>query len=158
VRGSKCQIITFIGPTASRAEKAELLLQLEKSFLISHNHADLPPLVSIQATGICIPLGNTELLAAVYKPPGHAWNEANTTGLLNFRHKSVLAGDLNSKHPVWNSAASNYSGEKLLELFDINEVEILAPECPTHYRPAGNCGVLDILVHQNVRLSDSFVT
>jgi hypothetical protein len=41
-----------------------------------------------------------------------------------------------------------------LEQFDINEFEILAPEFPTHYRPAGNCGVLDIVVRQNVRLSE----
>jgi hypothetical protein len=34
MRGSTFQIITFIGPTASRAEKAELLLQLEKASLI----------------------------------------------------------------------------------------------------------------------------
>jgi hypothetical protein len=35
---------------------------------IPHNHADLPSLVSVEATGICIPIGNSEmLLAAGYK-------------------------------------------------------------------------------------------
>jgi hypothetical protein len=34
---------------------------------IPHNHVDLPPLVSIQATGVCILISNNEvLLAAVY--------------------------------------------------------------------------------------------
>jgi hypothetical protein len=34
---------------------------------IPHKHVDLPPLVSVEATGVCIPIGNTEiLLAAVY--------------------------------------------------------------------------------------------
>jgi hypothetical protein len=37
---------------------------------IPHSHADLPPLVSIEATGVCIPIGNSELpLAAFYKYP-----------------------------------------------------------------------------------------
>jgi hypothetical protein len=58
-----------------------------------------------------------------------------------------LAGFLNSKHPFWNSAYSNPSGEKLLQLFDLNQFEILAPQCPTHYSLAGNGDVLDIVVH-----------
>jgi hypothetical protein len=54
---------------------------------IPHNHVDLPPDVSIIATGICIPTGNSEvLLAGVYKSPGHAWNDADITELLRFRH------------------------------------------------------------------------
>jgi hypothetical protein len=43
---------------------------------IPHNHADLPPLVSVEATGVCIPIGNSEvLLTAVYKSPGRAWSD-----------------------------------------------------------------------------------
>jgi hypothetical protein len=39
---------------------------------ILHNHVDLPPLVSVQATAVCIPIGSSEvLLALVYKSPGH---------------------------------------------------------------------------------------
>jgi hypothetical protein len=34
---------------------------------ITHNHVDLPPLVAVEATGACIPIGNSEvLLAALY--------------------------------------------------------------------------------------------
>jgi hypothetical protein len=66
---------------------------------IPHNHVALSLLVSIQATGVRIPIGNNEvLLAALCKSPGHAWNDADITELLNFRHKSLLAGDLNAKH------------------------------------------------------------
>lgn len=35
----------------------------------------------------------------------------------------------------------------------INLFEISAPQCPTYYSPAGNGGVLDIVVHNNVQLS-----
>jgi hypothetical protein len=35
---------------------------------IPHMHVDLPPLVSVEATEVCKPIGNQEiLLAAVYK-------------------------------------------------------------------------------------------
>jgi hypothetical protein len=89
---------------------------------------DLPPLVSIEATGVCIAIGNGEvLLAAVYKSPGHAWNDADIVELLSFRHKSLLAGDLNAKHPVWNGVVSNYSGAKLLDLLHTKKFEISTP-------------------------------
>jgi hypothetical protein len=70
----------------------------------------------------------------------------------------VLAGDLNAKHPFWNSAVSNPSGEKPLELFNDNDFEISAPQCSTHYSPARNGDVLDIVVHQNVRMSEVIVS
>jgi exonuclease III len=120
---------------------------------IPHRHIDLPPLISVEATGVGIPIGNREiLLATIYKSPGHTWNDADITELLSFSHKCILAGDLNAKHPSWNSAVSNPSGQKLLQLFDTNDFEISAAQCPTHYSPVGNGDVLDIVVHKNIRL------
>jgi hypothetical protein len=52
---------------------------------IPHNHVDLTPLNSIGATGICIPIGNNEILpAAVYRSLGRAWSDADITELLSF--------------------------------------------------------------------------
>jgi hypothetical protein len=84
---------------------------------ILHNHVDHPPVVSIRTTGVCILIGSSEmLLAAVCKSPGCAWNDADIIEVLSFRRKSLLAGDLNAKHPFWNSIVSNPSGSKLLNL------------------------------------------
>jgi hypothetical protein len=64
------------------------------------NHVDLPPLVSVEATEIYIPIINSEvLLASVYKAPGRAWSDTDITELLGFRPKSILAGDLSAKPP-----------------------------------------------------------
>jgi hypothetical protein len=57
---------------------------------ISHNHVCvvLPPLLSIEATGVCITIGNSEvLLAIVYKSSGHMWNDADIIELLSFIRK-----------------------------------------------------------------------
>jgi hypothetical protein len=43
-------------------------------------------------------------------------------------------------------------------LFDTSDLEISAPQCPTHYSPVGNGDVLDIVVHTNIRLSDVIVS
>jgi hypothetical protein len=45
-----------------------------------------------------MPIGNIEvLLAALYKCSFGVWRETDTTELLNFRAKSIMAGDLNAK-------------------------------------------------------------
>jgi hypothetical protein len=86
-----------------RGRKAELPLQLEKASLTTLQTC--PPF-SVEATGICIPTGNNEvILAAVYEFPGRAWNDADIIELLSFKHKNILAGDLNDKHTLWSSTA-----------------------------------------------------
>jgi hypothetical protein len=68
----------------------------------------------VETTGVCIPIGNIEvLLAAVYKSPGRIWSDTDIIELLSFRRKSILVGDLNAKNPFCNRAVSNPSGEKL---------------------------------------------
>jgi hypothetical protein len=65
---------------------------------------------------------------------------------------------MNVKQPFWNSAVSNASGQKLLQLFDVNNFEISPSQCPTHYSAVGNGDVLDIVVHKNIRLSNVIVS
>jgi hypothetical protein len=69
-----------------------------------------------------------------------------------------LAGDPYAKNPFWNSAVTNPSGGKLLHLFNIKDFENSSPQYPTHHSPSGNGDVLDIVVHQNIRMSDVFVS
>jgi hypothetical protein len=61
-------------------------------------------------------------------PGGYITGATCSWELLKLRHKCILAGDLNDKHPSWNSAVSNPSGEKLLQLFDVSDFEISAPQ------------------------------
>jgi hypothetical protein len=118
---------------------------------IPHTCADLPPLLSVEATGACICIGNTEIfLAALCKSPQRLWSDTDITELLGFINKFILACDLNAKHPVWNSKVSNPSCLKLLELFVCSNFEILALQCSTNYTPDGRGDILDIAVHQNV--------
>jgi hypothetical protein len=75
---------------------------------IPYTCTDSHPLLPVKGTEVCIPIENTEmLLAGVYKSPQRLWNDTNITKLLGFRNKSILAGDLNAKHHVWNSKVSD---------------------------------------------------
>jgi hypothetical protein len=55
---------------------------------IPHNYVGLPPLVSVEVTGVCMPIGKREILfPAVYKSPGRAWSDADITELLSFSRR-----------------------------------------------------------------------
>jgi hypothetical protein len=54
MRGSLFKITKFIGLTAVAVRKG-----------IPHNHVDLPPLISIEATGVYIPIGKSKVLHGV---------------------------------------------------------------------------------------------
>jgi hypothetical protein len=61
----------------------------------------------------------------------------DSTEILSFTQKSLLAGDLNAKYSFWNIVVSNPSDVK----------------CPIHYTLAGNGDIFYNIVHKNVRLS-----
>jgi hypothetical protein len=104
-------------------------------------------------------MGNSQiLLAAVFNSLCRAWSDTDITEILRIKIKSIFAGDLNAKNPFWISADSNTSGEEMLHLFDVNDFEISAPQCHTRYSPSGNGDVMDIAVHQNIRMSDVIVS
>jgi hypothetical protein len=89
-------------------------------------------------------------LVAVYKSLKRLWSDTDIKKILAFRNKSILAGDLNAKHPVWNCKISNLSGLKLLALFVSSNFEISALQCSTHYTPDSRGDFFGIVVHQNI--------
>jgi hypothetical protein len=86
------------------------------------------------------------------------WSDTDIIELFGFRNKSILAGDLDAKHPVWNSRVSTPSDLKLLELFVSSDFEISASQCSMHYTPDDRGDFRDIVIHQNVRLSEVIFT
>jgi hypothetical protein len=119
---------------------------------IPHNHVDLPPLVSVEATGFCIPVGNSEvLLAAFYKSPSRAWSDIDITELLSFRPKSILAGDLTLKTHFGIVHFETLQVTNCYICLMYTKFKISAPQCPVHYSPNGNGDVLVIVVHQKHR-------
>jgi hypothetical protein len=94
------------------------------------------------------------LLAAVYRFPVSDWADTDIIELLSLKEKTILAGDFNAKHPVWNSRISNKTGTRLLYLQDNSDFQISAPQYPTHYTPSGIGDVLDIVLHKNTRISE----
>jgi hypothetical protein len=86
------------------------------------------------------------MIASDNKSSLRAWRDADIAELLNLRTKSILAGDLNAKHPVWNTAVSTLSGLKFLDLFVNCNFKLSAPQNPTHFVPDVRGNVLDTAI------------
>jgi hypothetical protein len=72
----------------------KLPFQSEIAYLI-----DISPLVSIEESGVYIAIGSSEILLAA------VCNQGVTGAVQRLqRHKSISAGDLNAKHPLWDRA------------------------------------------------------
>jgi hypothetical protein len=98
---------------------------------VPHSYVDLHPLISIEASGVCITIVRKQiLLAAVYRSPARDWTDTDIKELLSLKDKAVLASDLNARHPVWNSQISNRLGTRFLDLQDNSDFQISAPRYP----------------------------
>jgi hypothetical protein len=99
----------------------------------------------IEATRVCITTGNSEMvLAALCKSPQRLWSDTDTTEILRFTNRSTLAGDLQAKHPVWNSNISNPSVFQVFETFVICNSEISTAQSSTHYALRGRGNVPNV--------------
>uniref|UniRef100_A0A2S2NJB5 Putative RNA-directed DNA polymerase n=1 Tax=Schizaphis graminum TaxID=13262 RepID=A0A2S2NJB5_SCHGA len=103
----------------------------------------------LQSTSILIKINNkTTLVSSVYKPPSSTLIRSDLDLLINAADNIIIAGDLNSKHPLWNSRRTNATGLILYNHLLQNDYSIVAPDTPTHfpsskkYRP----DVLDIAI------------
>jgi hypothetical protein len=98
------------------------------------------------------------LLAAIYESPQRIRNDTDNIELLRFRKETILAGDLNAKHPGWVKNIPEPSGLKLLELCVTSNWEISIQQSPTYCALDGRGDFLDIVVHQKAKLSEVIVT
>lgn len=71
--------------------------------------------------------------------------------LLDLSDSVLLAGDLNAKHPAWNSRLSNPRGNIIYNLCCSLNFDVIAPMHPTHFpnNPNQNPDVLDVALLKN---------
>lgn len=107
---------------------------------IVHKHIELN-------TSILIKINNIEILvSAVYEPPNAVLSPNDLDILTTSTEWSITAGDLNAKHPLWNSHSTNPVTKILYDHVQINDYVVLAPDTPTHFlsSPKYRPDVLDI--------------
>lgn len=122
---------------------------------IAHRHLASPATSLVECCAVALDVGGSELrLVSAYLRPGRApalspgeWN-----ALLAHPLPTIVAGDLNAKHPSWNSRTANAYGRSLHRFVsDDPDVQVIGPADPTHYPYSGLApDVLDIVIANNI--------
>lgn len=112
---------------------------------IVHRHIVLN--TSLNFTTIEISLGQSPVrVSAVYKRPQNLLDPYDLDTLTGGCEWFIVAGDLNSKHPFWNSHSTNRDGNVLYAHLQQSDYTIIAPNTPTHFprHPGHRPDVLDV--------------
>ena len=121
------------------------------------SHRLLPPLDTsiIEGCAVAVDAGGSELrVVSAYlrpgrrtPPPPEEWD-----ALLDHPLSTIVAGDLNAKHPSWNSRVVNAYGNSLFRFVSGDPaLNVIGPEDPTYFPFHGHRpDVLDIVVVKNV--------
>lgn len=123
---------------------------------VRHEPIPLPALRRLEATGVCLHTAKGPLrVFAAYSPPGWPIIEVDIEALLDSKQPTIIAGDLNAKHPDWNCTTTNVTGRKLRAQGMREDFTIAGPteptRVPTHanHRPS----VIDITLSKNLTQS-----
>ncbi|GJQ65514.1 hypothetical protein Trydic_g7615 [Trypoxylus dichotomus] len=89
-----------------------------------------------------------------YQAPQNNIEEADIDGVFNSQQSTILAGDLNSKHPQYNSNTLNRKGKQLKKIADERKLTVDGPTEDTHiHTSTGSTDVLDLVILKNVTTS-----
>lgn len=126
---------------------------------IIHNQETITTI--IDSTSISIKLVTDIVqISSVYKSPKAPLSISDLNLLTNQDVQFIVAGDLNAKHPSWNSRVTNTAGAALHKHMESsNSYTITAPDSPTHhsYNPLHQPEVLDIALI-NIKNRDYIIT
>lgn len=121
---------------------------------MDHNALDAPDTANIEATAIRVQTARNGAirLISVYKAPDRILMPRELDTLLEGNEAVVIAGDLNSKHPTWNSRTTTRNGRRLHDYAENHrDIIIDGPVDPTHYPGNGyRPDVLDIAILKDV--------
>lgn len=122
---------------------------------LEHFAVNVPPLRGhIEATAVCVRTNGhgTIRFVSVYNPPRRSLIQHDLEALLEGNDPVIIAGDLNSKHPSWNSRVTNTNGRFLHGFADTRNIVVDGPLEPTHFGAIGRPDVLDIAIFKDVTL------
>ncbi|GBP62133.1 Probable RNA-directed DNA polymerase from transposon BS [Eumeta japonica] len=117
----------------------------------------IPPLINMEATGCRLAMTGhrTIVVVSVYLPSPKPLLRSDLRALLALGDAVILFGDFNCKNPRWGCTIMDKNGEKLDQLQDRLEFEIIAPSTMNYfpYNDSNRPSTLDIALTKGVALN-----
>ncbi|KAJ1087586.1 hypothetical protein NDU88_000753 [Pleurodeles waltl] len=118
--------------TGAKARRTAVVISTE----VKHHENALPPVGSIEATGIQIQTSGVPLcLIAGYSPPNQLC-PSDMDALPDSNMPTSIGGDLFAKHQCWNPRTANSKGHALLAHSRKKDFVVAGPTHPKYYRDA----------------------
>ncbi|CAI6366272.1 unnamed protein product [Macrosiphum euphorbiae] len=114
-------------------------------------HRQVHQKTSLNSTSVEISLGSDSIqISAVYKRPQSPLAVSDLNLLTSSCDWFIIAGDLNAKHPSWNSNSVNPAGRVLYRHAQNSDYVVTAPSSPTHFpnNPVHRPDILDVALHK----------
>lgn len=110
---------------------------------LPHHPIILPTLSVINATGININLPNLPpyTIISAYVPPQQSaiHISEDLKNLNNINTNTIIFGDFNAKHTLWNNLINNEYGKVIYNFTASSDYDVIAPPTPTHYTAYSSC-------------------
>lgn len=119
---------------------------------IDHMPTPTPVLTTLEATSIVVNFeqGPVKIVSA-YQTCTKSLVVADFVRVLDSNIPVIVAGDLNAKHPSWNSTKVNKRGRELFAYVEASNVLALGPKDHTHFPTNGDqSDVLDIALTKDI--------
>ncbi|UYV77058.1 Prkrir [Cordylochernes scorpioides] len=103
-----------------------------------YSHAPIHATTSnLETTGISIKTKNglNMNLYSCYKPPNTYLDQTDIYNIFSTDTPTIIAEDLNCKHPAWGSTTTNPSGRRLQNAINVMDLDVSYPDQPTHDSP-----------------------
>lgn len=120
-------------------------------------HSQLNPVnnIIIENTIVEIKIGSDKIkIVCIYARAGHHISdlEKELKDLINLDDKVILIGDYNAWHTHWGNSRNNSYGEKIFNICDMLNLDIISPDQPTRYGSNGRASFIDFGIFKNINL------
>jgi hypothetical protein len=123
---------------------------------IQHDRIIVAGITALEHVEIMVhsPPNRKLLIVSGYNPPHKELVKEELEAIFGTTTPTVLLGDLNSKHTVWNNRLTNKRGKLLLQFCLNRNISIKAPAEPTHFPTIGQPSVIDAVLAKGCALTD----
>ena len=121
----------------------------------TYRHKAISTSSNCETIGVEISLERGPLrIISCYNPPQISNNFSDLVALLNSNFSTIIAGDLNAKHPAWGCSSTNSNGRSLLKKSLRHHFSVEIPPSTTHVPGSAlhSPEILDIFITKNINI------
>ncbi|GFU80868.1 probable RNA-directed DNA polymerase from transposon BS [Trichonephila clavipes] len=120
---------------------------------LPHHHTPTPPMGTVEATSVTLtpPGGEPLAITSLYISPSVSYQHIHTDveALFSLGNASIICGDFNAHHTSWGCRKNDNRGNKIRNLINSTDTQIVAPTTPTRFG-FNSASIIDFALTRNI--------